>query len=443
MTRIATLRGPRVNWLKERRSVEKLFDSFDLDLDLTATIASVSKEKQCLIAVVRAISLLDGGVLSQGENQDEKAGILFLDEPSVYLSAAARERLFTVVRRFVQQGGSAVLVSHDLDEVMDHCDTVTILRDGENVAEVTVSSTSRSDLVRLILGDQTAGGTGVAKRVDCITPEGEEEPDTAVVISNVTAKDGSVVDFSLNIAVGEVVGLTGLIGSGFESVPYLLQGDRRCVTGSISLGIRSLDLTELSIGQAISEGICLVPAERARLGLALPMTLAENLVSVPLVMKRFFRGGFLRQRSISQNAQSMLADSGVKPPNPDAKGWQLSGGNQQKVVVAKWMNCGPRFLVLHEPTQGVDIGARSTISEALLAIAATGTPIVCASNDHEQLEQICDRVLIFSEGRPVLELRGEQVTKKAITDRCLSISRPIRPQSDPSQSPSRSLEATA
>jgi ribose transport system ATP-binding protein len=170
--------------------------------------------------------------------------------------------------------------------------------------------------------------------------------------------------------------------------------------------------------KAWTTGIALIPANRQRDGSIGSLSVAENVMMQ--VIPRYYRGMRLRSRALLKDARALLTEYDVRPNRPEMLYQSLSGGNQQKVVLAKWLQTEPKLLLLHEPTQGVDIGARVQIFEVLRREAAKGTAVICASSDHEQLEQICDRVLIFGHGRIVRELSGSAVTKRRITEQCLS-----------------------
>ena len=183
------------------------------------------------------------------------------------------------------------------------------------------------------------------------------------------------------------------------------------------LGTTTIDLATITPGAAIAAGVCYVPGDRLREGCIGELTVAEN-VGLP-VLRRFFRAGWLHRRALASHARAQITRFGVRPPDPTLALESLSGGNQQKVLLAKWLQLEPRLLILQEPTQGVDVGAREQIFAILRAFAARGGSVLCLSGDHEQLEMLCSRVLIFRRGRVACELVGPEVRKDRIAHECL------------------------
>jgi ribose transport system ATP-binding protein len=227
-----------------------------------------------------------------------------------------------------------------------------------------------------------------------------------------------VEDVSFALHAGEVLGLTGLVGSGFHEVLYLLYGVWPRTSGRMSLGIAEHDLGSFTPVKAMDAGLALIPADRQRDGSIGSLSVADN-VSMQ-VLDRYFRGLRLRDREMRRDAAVLLREFDVRPDRPELLYQSLSGGNQQKALLAKWLQTEPAILLLHEPTQGVDVGARLQIFETIRRVAGDGTAVLCASSDYEQLEQICDRVLILGSGRVVQELTGSDLTKARITEQSLT-----------------------
>ncbi|HEY6630255.1 MAG TPA: ATP-binding cassette domain-containing protein, partial [Rhizobiaceae bacterium] len=222
---------------------------------------------------------------------------------------------------------------------------------------------------------------------------------------------------SITIGKGEILGLTGLIGSGYEQLPYLAFGARPASSGTLTIeGSASIPLADLSPRRAIDLALALLPGDRQG---------ASGVDSLPIVdnmflpdIERFFVGGFLRNGRMKREAKALGAAFEVRPNDPLKKLSALSGGNAQKVLIARWMNRKPRLLLLDEPTQGVDVGTRQHIFAALRAAAAEGMSVVCASSDAEQLAEICDRVLVFARGAICEEIEGDQISKEGIAEAC-------------------------
>jgi ribose transport system ATP-binding protein len=227
-----------------------------------------------------------------------------------------------------------------------------------------------------------------------------------------------VSDVTLEVYAGEILGLTGLVGSGFHEIPYLLYGAWPGTSGEMEIGGRTYDLAKTTPSKAHALGMALLPADRQRDGSIGSLPVADN--AMMQVLDDYFTALLLRRRRMTREAARLLGEFDVRPNRPRMLYQSLSGGNQQKVLLAKWLQTDPRLLLLHEPTQGVDVGARVQIFQTLRSVASHGTAVICASSDYEQLEQICDRVLILAAGRVLTELRGEEIEKERITEQSLT-----------------------
>jgi ribose transport system ATP-binding protein len=225
---------------------------------------------------------------------------------------------------------------------------------------------------------------------------------------------GNVNDFSMSVGAGEIVGITGLLGMGFEEIPYLLFGAREAMAGEMVVDGVKTDITSLSPRRAIEYGLALLPANRQRLGGVAAATITENATLA--TVGDYFSGGRLRLRNEERAVAQMLDEYQVTPAEPRRSFGTLSGGNQQKVLVAKWFWTKPSVLLLHEPTQGVDVGARRQIFDRIHGAAQDGKAVVVASSEYEDLANLCDRVYVFRHGRVVAELSGEALTEHRIVE---------------------------
>ncbi|HEY3736285.1 MAG TPA: sugar ABC transporter ATP-binding protein [Jatrophihabitans sp.] len=390
-----------------RRATDVL-GRYDVHLDPRATIRSLSGVERAMLAIVRAIDGLDEA--ANATQQDAAlARILVLDEPTVFLPRRDVERLFELVRGLAQRGCGVLLVSHDLDEIAEVTDRITVLRDGTLAGTAATGSLSRAEMVELIVGRQLtrtapqsrstadADGAALALRVEGLT-------------------GGQVRGVSFDVAAGEIVGLTGLAGAGFDEIPYLLYGAKRATSGSVALRRAPLVLHRLRPHRALRAGMVLLPADRRRTAGLLALDLNDN-VTVPRLAA--FRAWFgLRRRAMRRDSRSLLQRFDVRPPDPSRLFSTLSGGNQQKALLAKWLEVKPDVVLVDEPTQGVDVGARAQIFDLFREFTAQGRAVVCASTDHEQLALLTDRTLVLSRGRIVAELSGEALTKQRIAEAC-------------------------
>jgi ribose transport system ATP-binding protein len=215
------------------------------------------------------------------------------------------------------------------------------------------------------------------------------------------------------------LGLTGLPGSGFEEIPYYVFGARPAAAGQLEVAGKLYDLHGMSPSRALEAGVALIPADRQRDGSIGSLSLGDN-VTVRVLHNYRSRVGLNRGRMRSE-ARKLLEQFDVRPPDPRVQYQSLSGGNQQKAMLAKWLQTKPSLLLLHEPTQGVDVGARQQIYQLTRKAAADGTAVVWVSSDYEQLAAVCDRVVVFGRGRVASELTGDQVTKERIAEQCYSV----------------------
>lgn len=397
-------KGPNpffVSWSRNERRAREAFKRYGLAIDPEALVADIRPVDRALLAIVRA---LEGLRTSAGDEPT----LLVLDEPTVFLPAQEIELLFTFIRQIAAGGSSVLFVSHDLDEVRQITDRITVLRDGRVAGEVRTTDTSPAELIRLIIGRDLQ---------DMVSAAAHEAAASAAVLAEV--RDLStrwLHDVSFDLHAGEVLGLTGLVGSGYEDVVYALFGAISADGGTLRINEHPVDLTSITPRSAMDEGIALVPGDRQRTGSIPTLTAAENVNL--LVLANYFKKGALRQRGLDQNARQTMAAYDVRPRDPDLEYGSFSGGNQQKAMMGKWQQVDPQVLLLHEPTQGVDVGARQQIW-TMIRDSTTATATVCASSDYEQLAAICDRVGVIARGRLVGFLRGTDVTKERIADFCL------------------------
>ena len=388
-----------ISWRRQAARARKIFARYSVKIDPTARVADLRATDRALLAIVRAMEGLEA-------RESDAAALLILDEPSVFLPREGVLRLFDLVRAVRDSGSGVLFVSHNLEEVKEITDRLTVLRDGRAVGVRTTSETTETDLVELIIGRKLAPSSGPARDVD----EGQ------IAVSVEDLAGGLVRDIRFDVRRGEILGLAGLAGSGFEDVPYLLFGARPARKGRLRIGENSYDLQSMSTVEAVKVGIALVPADRARDGSASTLTVGDNVMLQTMHEHR--RGVVLNRRSMAHAAGEVLEQFDVRPSEPRMPYRALSGGNQQKALLAKWLQRKPRVLLLHEPVQGVDIGARHQIFKLIQRAAREGMTVICASSDYEQLAQTCDRVLIIGRGRIVNELEGDEVTKHRITEQC-------------------------
>ena len=422
-----------ISWKDEIRATKELLEEFDLDLDPLTKIEEVDIGSRALLAILRAMDgmrrghngLLAKPASSSAENVSvfersypndsnaldeikQRRGLLVLDEPTPFLARTDVERLFILARRIKSQGASVLFVSHDLDEVLDLTDRVTVIRDGAVVGTFVSKEVTKSDLIEKIIGHPLSMESGNASGTQSL-----KNATPAITVTGLTAE--YVRGISFDIREGEIVGMSGLLGSGFADVPYLLFGAKRAAAGTLRIRETSFSLTDINPSEAVEKGIALIPVDRRGEGVVEDLSIVEN-ISLPVL--NHFGPWRLQHSNLRRTVENLVEEFDVRPVDPENRVGNLSGGNQQKVLLAKWLQTKPKIILLREPTQGVDVGARQQIYQILKKQAATGTMIICASSDYEELANLCSRVLIFSHGRIVKELVGTQLTKEDIAHHC-------------------------
>lgn len=331
-----------------------------------------------------------------------------LDEPTPFLPREGVDKLFALMRSIAATGSSVIFISHDIEEVLAITDRITVLRDGKVAGELETARATHDQIVEQIVG------RSLARRTEPLHEQTTTHP-PYVRVEGVAGASLRPTDFT--IGKGEILGLTGLIGSGYAEAPYLIFGARPCRSGALKFSEGpSIALAAMSPAKAIALDFALLPGDRQNASGVDSLSVVDNML-LPDV-ERFFRGGLLRRGAMVREARALGTRYEVRPNDPSAKLSSLSGGNAQKVLIARWMNRKPKLLLLDEPTQGVDVGTRVQIYAALRAAAAAGMSIVCASSDAEQLAEICDRVLVFARGCICREMSGPELTKDGIAEAC-------------------------
>jgi len=418
-----------INWTAAHENAHDVFDRFQLELEPTMEVRFLSPVQQALLAIVRAYEALQDsralpdsralqgtGSVKATAKHEHRPGVLVLDEPTPFLPKSGVEQLFQLIRQCVSTGASVIFVSHDVDEVREITDRATILRDGKLIDTVVSSDTSHEAFVSRIIGRSLDDYAGTDKQL----------PKSAVKLSVNGVSYGQTGPLSFDIASGEILGITGLIGSGFDNVPSLLYGGQKKASGSVTVTANStgrgqsesevLNLSTLTPELALRSGIAYLPADRLGEAGIGSLSVGDN-VSLPVLDKLKGRFG-LTEAQVQTHAAAIGAGADVKPNIPQLPLAALSGGNAQKALMGKWLQIQPQVLLLDEPTQGVDVGARQQLWDALDQTADTGTAILIASTDYEQLASVCHRVLIFSQGQIVATLTGMDLTKDLIAEYC-------------------------
>jgi ribose transport system ATP-binding protein len=397
----------RVNWRREKVRARTMLQSYGVDIDPQTVVNDLPPVGQALVAIARAADELR----TYRERAGAASSVLILDEPTVFLPENELGFLFDLIRSIVASGSSVVFISHDLAAVREIADRVTVLRDGRLATTVSMADVTDKEIVNHIVGpaksrELDATGRGVRAGTTSIDHS----------VAKLRVRDlggGRIQQLDLDVAPGEIVGIAGLLGSGADDVPYLLFGSRPATAGTVTVGDTSVHAARQQPATAVGMGMSFIPADRHRDAIAGEVSVANNMML--LVLHRFRTGGRLSNRKVRAAANARAETFDVRPRATDRPVGTLSGGNAQKVVLAKWLEIDPEVLLLHEPTQGVDVAARAQIYRTIMGAADDGMSVVWVSSDFEELATTCDRVVVVSGGRCTGELVGAEITPETIT----------------------------
>lgn len=387
--------GPLVRWRRVRERAAAILDSLDLKhIDPAAAVDSLPVAARTMIAIAAASA--------------NDATLLVLDEPTASLSAHEVDLLFGVIQRLRSRGIAVLLVTHRLDEVIRICDRVTVLRDGVTVGVAAVAKTSEHDLVRMITGHD------VTPRPQSVLQPGAHR----LEVRNLAAP-GLIGPITLALGEGEILGLTGTLEAGHHVIGEVLYGLLPRVRGECTLMGRAYDVR--NPGEAIARGVRYLPPDRHQLGLAPHLSIRENLFmnAMPTTGRTRRLGPYVGTAGERRDVQAILRKFDVRPARPDIEVSTLSGGNAQKVLLARCFHDEANLVILTEPTAGVDIGARSSIYSVIRAEAARGRSVLVISSDFAEVKELCDRCLVVRHGRIVAEYRVGEMSVSAITGAAL------------------------
>lgn len=379
-----------ISWRREQRLARETLRDLGYDFDVRQPTSHLVVSQRTAIALARALS-----------PRSTPPRVLVLDEPTANLPATEIKRLFEVVRSVRDRGVAVLFVSHHLDEVFGLCDTVTVLRDGRHVITRPVEGLDEDALIALMIGRTLEEFPAPAEAVGEVG-----EP----VLRVRDVHSGVLAGVDLDVRPGEIVGIAGITGSGREEIALALFGGVPR-TGTVTVAGRKVE--EHRPDRAVAAGLALVPAERHANAAFLESTLREN-VSIVNPGAFLSRGLLSRRREVSE-VTTWLQKLKVRPPHPERALATLSGGNQQKVMLARWMRQKPTVLVLDEPTQGVDVGAKADIHVLVEEAAAQGAAVVIVSTDHSELTRLAERVVVLRNGRVADVLRRPNIDPDRIT----------------------------
>lgn len=370
----------KVNWNERRTRSAQLLQRVGAEISPEAEVRSLSMPEQQLVEIACALGA--------------GARIVIMDEPTASLTQKEQHLLFAVVRDLRASGVGVIYISHRLEEIFQLADRVTVLRDGESVGTNQVDQINEASLIKMMVG----------REVSAIHPPPESQPAEVVLsLKNLGCAASGVRNVSLAIRAGEILGLAGLVGAGRTELARVLFGLTPADAGEILLNDEHITIP--SPQEAVAHGIGYVPEDRRRHGVILEMPIAHNMTMA--VHRRVFPGTWLRFGAEKQLALEFIRDLDVKAYGPDAPGGSLSGGNQQKVSLARWLATKPKLLILDEPTQGVDVGAKSEIHKIIRQLAKEGLAVLMISSDLPEVLGMSDRIAVMRGGTITAMLPGK------------------------------------
>lgn len=378
-----------IRWKTLRRKAQELFDQVGVDIDPGALAGSLNVARQQLVEIAKALSL--------------DARVIIMDEPTSSLSEQEVDYLYEIIRQLKERGVSVIFISHKLSEVFRVADRITVLRDGELIGTVERETTTSSEIIRMMVG----------RHIEDLYPEKAESVGERVMAVRDLSNGDQFKDISFEVKRGEILGLAGLVGAQRTESMLALFGAAPRSSGEVTIQGEAVSIK--TPRDSVEAGLCYLPEDRRTLGLFQSMSSSWNIVAASLP-KMVDGRGFYQNTSIRSQAAAMIELLDINPRDHDINVQNLSGGNQQKTLLGKWLAAEPRVLIVDEPTRGVDVGAKSQIHQKLRQLADTGIGIVVISSEQPEIVGLCDRVLVFREGEITAELEGDGVTQEAIVE---------------------------
>ncbi|BBK77914.1 MULTISPECIES: sugar ABC transporter ATP-binding protein [Clostridium] len=382
-----------INWKKMNEDSSKLLkERLNLEIDVKKQLSNYSVAIQQMVAIARAV--------------DISKGILILDEPTSSLDDHEVKQLFKIMKKFREEGMSIIFVTHFLDQVYEVSDKLTVLRNGELVGTYDADKLSRIELVSKMIGKDY----GEIQKTTRIKKEENKNLTEEIVSTDNFGRLGSINPFKVIIKKGEVIGFAGLLGSGRSECAKVIFGVDKATSGTIKINGKSYSY--IYPKKAIQEGFGFCPEDRKIEGIIGDLTIRENIILALQGNKGIFK--YIPMKKQQEIAQKYIDLLKIKTPSMEQKISNLSGGNQQKVILARWLATEPKFLILDEPTRGIDIGAKNEITELILALAKQGMTILFISSELPEIVKCCDRVIVLRDRNVIGELVGEEIEEANI-----------------------------
>lgn len=379
-------RGPLVDWKDIHRRSAEILDRMDVAISTRSLVRELSVAERHILGVAKALA--------------HDAQIVIMDEPSASLSRKEIDHLMVIVRQLRDEGKGIIFISHKFVEIFEIADRYAVLRDGQLVGEGNVADVTQDELVKLMVGRSVEE---VFPKVD--VPIG----DVVLEVSHLT-HDTEFEDISFTLRKGEILGFYGLVGSGRSEVMQSIFGVTRSRSGTLSMHGRPIKISSPS--EAMKHGLALVPEDRQQQGAILPLSIRQNM-TLALIDQLSPRGFLSRRRELGVT-RDMGARLSIKAAHWDQQVDELSGGNQQKVVIGKWLATRPEVMILDEPTKGIDIGSKAAVHEFMGELVAQGLAVILVSSELEEVRGMADRIIVMHEGRICGEFSRDEATAEAI-----------------------------
>ena len=380
-----------VNWKKINGKAEEILREMGVDLDVNQKLREISIGKRQLVAIARAITF--------------ESKVIVMDEPTAALSSSEVEMLYNIIRSLRSKGVSIVYISHKLDEIFTVADRITVLRDGELIETAPASEFDQTKLINMMVGRELR-----------FVPM-HNEGDVGEVLFEVKGltHEPDFRDITFACRRGEIVGLTGLVGAGRSELAQAIFGLSHPVHGEMWLHGEPLKVKDAN--DAIRKGVCYLPEDRRAQGLFQGHSMTWNITAVTL--KKQLRRGLINSGIELKTADKYIRDISIRPNLPHINVESLSGGNQQKALISRWLNADPKLLIVDEPTSGVDVGAKLEIHKLLRSLAARGVCVILISSDLSEVFALSDRILVMRQGRIVNEVAVGEATQEGILQKGL------------------------
>jgi len=385
-----------VRWRALRRRTSGLLERFDIRATPDTLVRDLRPAERAMVAIARALQ----------DQEGERTGLLVLDEPTASLPRAEVVRLLGALTRYAQSGQTILFVSHRLDEVVDTADRATVLRDGRFAGTLEGEDITEPRLIELIAG----------RPIENVFPEMPAIESDEVVLELRHVSGGPLTDVNLQLRKGEVLGVAGLLGSGRSELLKMVFGAYRVRKGEILIDGSPVRFRH--VGDAMRAGIAYVPEDRGGEGAFFDLSVSDNLTAA--LVGRYWKGMHLNQRRADADARDAIGRFLVQARSEHQELATLSGGNQQKVILARWLLRNPKVMLLDEPTQGVDVNARAEIYNLVREAVASGCSVLVVTSDFEELSHVSDRVVILNQGRVIGELRAPDITPTRLTEMAYS-----------------------